>query len=211
MDYLHLLATLRRYLPPPQFLLTTALPAGEWALQHLDLAQASQYLDLINVMTYDFSGPWVDRVGHHAQLRAPPRPHNDAARISGESAVQYLRSHGVPPSKIMFGVPTYGRSFLGAKKVGDKYKGSGGDEGTYDYRDLPLAGSQETTDEQTGSAYCVGKEGGFITYDNPRTIAMKGQFVKQNGLAGLFYWTGTSDSKDEKRSLVLGGYLAMHS
>ncbi|KAF1812394.1 glycoside hydrolase [Eremomyces bilateralis CBS 781.70] len=210
INYLHLLAALRRYLPAPQFMLTSALPAGQWALQHIDLAQAAQYLDLINVMTYDYSGPWVDRTGHHAQLCSPSRPHNDAAKISGQSAVQYLRSRGVPVSKILFGVPTYGRSFLGAKKVGDRYKGCGGNEGTHDYRDLPLQGSQESTDNQTGSAYCVGKEG-FVSYDNPQTVAMKGQFVKQNGLAGLFYWTGTADSRDDKRSLVLGGYLAMHS
>jgi GH18 family chitinase len=36
-DYVALLAILRQYLPGPRYTLSTALPAGEWALQHINL------------------------------------------------------------------------------------------------------------------------------------------------------------------------------
>ena len=76
-------------------------------------------------MAYDFAGPWTETAGHHAQLYAPKRPHNEASRNSGSGAVAYARRMGVPAEKIVLGVPCYGRSFLGARKAGDGFRGGG--------------------------------------------------------------------------------------
>ncbi|KAF2636337.1 chitinase 1 precursor [Massarina eburnea CBS 473.64] len=211
-DYVQLLATLRHHLPAPQYTLTTALPAGQWALQHINLSHASHYLDLINLMSYDFSGPWVKKCGHHAQLFSPKSPHSPEAAISCHSAVSYMVRQGVPPHKIVMGVPAYGRSFTGSKGVGHSYSGSAGEEGTFEYRDLPRPGAKEYIDDQIGAAYCVGGDGGFVTYDTPRTVHMKANYVRQNGLGGLFYWTGTGDASahtQRDRSLVYNGFLGL--
>jgi len=208
-DYIHLLARLRHYLHQTRYTLPSALPAGQWALQHINLSQAAHYLDLINLMTYDFSGPWVDKCGHHAQLFTPSRPHNDAATTSCQTAVSYLTAQGVPPQKILLGVPCYGRSFLSASNIGHPYSGSAGEEGTFEYRDLPRPGAREHFDEHCGAAYCVGGDGGFVTYDSPRSVRMKAGFVREVGLAGLFYWTGTGD-KVGGDSLVETGFAALH-
>lgn len=208
-DYVALLAELRRHLPGPQYLLTSALPAGEWALRNLNLSAAASYLDFINVMTYDFAGPWVPQAGHHAQLFTPKNPHNEAATISGESAIRYFLKNGVAAHKLILGVPAYGRSFLGSNGVGASYSGHAGDEGTFDYRDLPRPGAKEFTDYATGAAYCVGGDGGFVTYDNVETVQMKGKFVRNNRLGGLFYWTATGDAPGP-RSLVVTGYNTLH-
>lgn len=211
-DYVALLATLRQYLPAPQYTLSSALPAGQWALQHINLAHASHYLDLVNLMSYDFSGPWVKKCGHQAQLFTPQIPHSAEAAISCHSAVSYMVRQGVPPNKILMGVPAYGRSFTGTRGVGHSFSGQAGEEGTFEYRDLPRPGSQEFIDESVGAAYCVGDDGGFITYDTPQTVQMKARYVRQNGLAGLFYWTGTGDASahDQKdRSLVWNGFLGL--
>lgn len=84
-------------------LLTSALPAGEWALKNIDLSKASQYLDYINLMTYDFSGPWSNLAGHHAQLYTPTRIYQDAACLSCSSAVAYVLSKNVPAGKVILG------------------------------------------------------------------------------------------------------------
>ncbi|KAF2836276.1 glycoside hydrolase family 18 protein [Patellaria atrata CBS 101060] len=209
-DYVKLLNELRMYLPRPHFVLTSALPGTEWALQYINLAEASNQLDLLNLMAYDFVGPWVDTCGHHAQLSTPKEPHNHAATISCHSGVAILLSKGVPKHKILLGIPVYGRSFLGTKGVGHAFKDQGGNEGTFDYRELPLPSTQEEVDEEVGAAYCVTKEGEFVTYDNPKTVSMKACFVKENELAGLFYWTGTGDGAGS-RSLVYNGYVGLHS
>ena len=161
-------------------------------------------------MTYDFCGPWTQLSGHQSQLQAPHRPAADFARLSCVSAVAYLTAQGVPAASIVLGVPVYGRSFLGAGKIGQAYAGSAGDEGTFDYRDLPQPGASEHVDPDCGAAYCVGGDGGFVTYDNPETVARKARFAREKHLAGLFYWTGTGDAAGP-RSLVETGYARLHN
>ncbi len=204
-----MLAALRDELPAPKYLLTSALPAGAWALKDIDLGKASRYLDLINLMTYDFSGPWTDVCGHHAQLYSPKNPHNDAARTSGDSAVSYFISKGVPSEKILLGIPAYGRSFLGANGVGSRYSGHGGEEGTFEYRDLPRPDAVVHYDEEVTAVCCVGGDGGFVTYDDHNTVRVKADYARQRTLGGLFYWTGTGDSNDT-RGLVEAGFRSLH-
>ncbi|KAL9602181.1 MAG: hypothetical protein Q9219_002045 [cf. Caloplaca sp. 3 TL-2023] len=207
-DYVTLMATLRQYLPAPRYLLTSALPAGTWALQHIDLNKATSNMDYVNIMAYDFSGPWCGMTGHQAQLYAPPQCPADM-KTSGQSAVQYMRSKGVPAHKICLGIPVYGRSFLEANNINQRFQKSGGQDGTFEYHQLPRPGTQEQVDRQAAGAYCVGGDGGFVTYDSPDTVAMKAQFARQQNLAGLFYWTGPGDQKGP-RSLVAAGFKALH-
>lgn len=121
-----------------------------------------------------------------------------------------MTSRGVPARKLLLGIPAYGRSFLGAKKLGEKFAGQGGEEGVFEYRDLPRPGTKELIDIKLVAAYCVGGDGGFITYDNPQTVHLKAGFAKQSGLGGLFFWTGTGDAQGP-RSLVEAGYKGLHS
>ena len=208
-NYVQMLGLLRQTLPSPQYLLTAALPAGTWALKNIDLRRASANVDLINLMAYDFSGPWTKLCGFQSQLYSPTNPYNDDAKTCGDSAVTYLISNGVPSQKILLGIPAYGRSFLGATCVGAQYNGAGGDEGTFEFKDLPRPGAIVCYDNKVGAVFCVGGDGGFVTYDDPVTVRTKAEYAKQRGLAGLFYWTGTGDSNDAQ-SLVEAGYHTLH-
>lgn len=200
-DYVRLLARLREVLPAPRYVLTTALPAGQWALRNIDLAAAQKYLDMINLMTYDFAGPWESETGHQAQLYG--------SGVSGDSAVSYVVGQGVSPRKIILGVPVYGRSFLGSNGPGQRYTGNGGEDGVFDYRDLPRPGTQEYHDKNIAASFCVGADGGFVTYDTPETVKQKAEFVTSSKLGGLFYWHVCSDARGP-RSLVETGYNTLH-
>ncbi|KAI2789054.1 Endochitinase B [Penicillium oxalicum] len=200
-DYVRLLATLREALPAPRYVLASCLPAGQWALQHIDLAAAHKYLDLLNLMAYDFSGPWNPQTGHQAQLFGSP--------ISGSAAVDYVLSQGVPSRKVILGVPVYGRSFLGSDGPGQRYTGAGGEDGVFDYSELPRSGSTEYYDKAAGAASCVGPDGGFVTYDIPATVQQKAEFVTSSKLGGLFYWHICSDARGP-RSLIETGYNTLH-
>ncbi|KAH8700682.1 glycoside hydrolase [Talaromyces proteolyticus] len=209
LDYIYLLAQLRTVLPAPQYVLTSALPAGEWALKHINLAVAQQYVDVFMVMCYDFSGPWVDRTGHQAQLYTPTKPHNDAASTSCQSAVLYFMSQGVHAKKLLLGVPAYGRSFVGAEHVDQPYSASGGEDGVFDYSELPRPGAKEVVDDTVGAAYCVSSDDGFVSYDNTRTVEQKAKFVTSLGLGGLFYWHIAGDKRGAD-SLLETGYNTLH-
>ncbi|KAJ5139480.1 Glycoside hydrolase superfamily [Penicillium atrosanguineum] len=200
-DYVRLLAKLREALPAPQYVVATCLPAGLWALRNIDLSAAQKYLDMINLMAYDFAGPWGSETGHQAQLYGTP--------TSGYSAVDYVLTQGVSPRKVILGVPVYGRSFLGSTGPGQRYTGTGGEDGVFDYSDLPRPGAQEMHDPQVGAAACVGADGGFVTYDIPATVKQKAEFVTSSKLGGLFYWHICSDARGP-RSLIETGYNTLH-
>jgi len=206
-DYVQLLAVLRTVFPAARYLLTSALPAGQWALQHINLSQAATHLDYINLMAYDFSGTWTSRSGHHSQLYSP----QGSETPCGHTGIDYMLQQGVPPSKLLLGIPAYGRSFLGANSPGQPYHSVGGEEGTFEYRDLPRPGTVEQVDPHACAAFCVGGDGGFVTYDNPATVLQKAGYVKARGLGGLFYWTATGDAGEDERSLVYNGYMGMYS
>ncbi|RPB19669.1 hypothetical protein L211DRAFT_591992 [Terfezia boudieri ATCC MYA-4762] len=210
--YIQLLQDLRQYLPAPQYILTSALPAGEWALCNIDLFAASQLLDFINIMAYDFSGPWTPQSGHQAQLFSPQAPHNDHAIHSGHGTITYLLSKHVPKKKILLGIPVYGRSFLGINHIGQYPCGAGGEDGVFLYKDLPRPdASPEIVDRVVGAAYSVGGDGGFVTYDNPDTVKMKANYVREMGLGGIFFWTGAADVRSGNRSLIETSYVTLHT
>lgn len=160
-------------------------------------------------MAYDFYGSWTKVSGHHSQLQSPNYPRDREMIPSGRSAVSYLLERKFPANKIMLGIPVYGRSFLGTTCAGQHYSGCAGEEGTFEYSDLPRPGAEEHVDEQLGAAYCVGDDGGFVSYDTPETVQIKANFAKEQGLAGLFYWTATADVSGTK-SLIETGYNTLH-
>lgn len=100
----------------------------------------------------------------------------------GAAAVTQLISGGFPTKKILLGIPMFGRSFLGAKGPRQTFIGSGGDDGTFDYNQLPRAGCVEVTDKRRISAQSIGGDGGFVTYDNPQSVRDKAEFCTQKGL-----------------------------
>lgn len=209
-DYVHLLSQVRAFLPSPRYFVSSALPAGEWALKHINLAAAQQSVDLFLVMCYDFSGPWLDRTGHQSQLYTPLHPYSDAASTSCQSAVAYFLSQNVLSNKLLLGIPVYGRSFTGAHNVNQPYSGADGDDGVFDYSELPRPGAKEVVDETAGAAYCVGgADGGFVSYDTPQTVEYKAKFVASMRLGGLFYWHIAADKRGAN-SLLETGYNTLH-
>jgi len=115
-------------------------------LNHLHLAGLASVLDHINLMAYDFTGPWTDVCGHHAQLRSPalptrhlfkktPPPPPAALRTSCDTGVEYLLQGGLSPRQVVLGVPVYARYFPGAEGTGQGFNKDA--VGEMDYCDVP--------------------------------------------------------------------------
>jgi chitinase len=165
-------------MPEDRYILSAALPATSAVLQFIDFRRAADYLDYVNLMAFDFFGTWTSRSGHHSQLYAMNKD-----ETSGSSGVSHLMSHGFPAKKILLGIPTYGRSFLGAAGPGHRFKGGGGSAGMFEYGQLPRPKCKEAVDKRHVSAQCIGADGGFVSYDNPDTVKVKAKYCKQKGLA----------------------------
>ncbi|KAI5306785.1 hypothetical protein KEM55_008506 [Ascosphaera atra] len=199
---------MREAFPAGRYTLTTALSAGTWVLRNIKLSKVARTLDFINLMAYDFSGPWCPASGHQAQLFTPPNPHDENASLSCQSALQYMHSVGVPLKKILLGVPVYGRAFPGTNGIGQK-PAEGVEHQEIDYCDLPPPDCEEHEDDSVGAGYCVDESGaGFISYDTPRVVQQKARYARTRDLGGLFYWHAAADGSGP-RCLVTTGYLAL--
>lgn len=194
------------------FILTAALPAHKYCLQNLDLPTVSGLLDYVNLMAYDFAGNWTEVAGHHAQLEFEdpgielPHPH---LRVCGSAGVEYTVTNGFPSHKVLLGVPIYARHFVGAYQPGHEYSAAK----EVDYCDLPDQWIHDANvDEFLGVASYVDLQGGlgFVSFDVPRTVEVKAEFVRDNSLGGLFYWAATGD-KGGALSLVSAGYEKLAS
>ncbi|MCJ1242969.1 hypothetical protein MMC30_000165 [Trapelia coarctata] len=215
-SYLSLLSTTRQHLPSPNYILTSALPAASWALRHINLPAAALHLTFFNLMAYDFYGPWSPTSGHHAQLYSPP---TFPASPSVSTAISYILAltPPIPPSKILLGIPCFGRAFPGAAGPNELFLeptqigGSTVDDRVFEYCELPLTGTTEHVDESVVGAWCLdtGAGNGWISYENAATLRTKAAFVRGYGLGGLFYWAGTGDVRGS-RSLVEVGYESLH-
>ncbi|KAH6976085.1 glycoside hydrolase superfamily [Ilyonectria sp. MPI-CAGE-AT-0026] len=211
-DYLKFLQEIRQALPSPQFLLTSALPVGEYCLKHIDLPAVAEELNFLNLMSYDFAGEWTDVSGHHAQLLPPSQNLDEvypALRSSAHGGVDYLLAHGFPSRKIALGIPVYARYFAQARGPGHPFEASG----EMDYCDLPERWVQEAHIEDVkATASFVDDEGdkGFVSFDVPSTVQMKARYAKSMGLGGLFYWTGAGD-RTEGESLVASGWRELQN
>ena len=59
----------------------------------------------------------------------------------------------------------------------------------------PRNGYQLYTDKAANADYLVNNNiGSFISVETPRTVALKTQYAKDNGLAGIFFWMAEQDN-----------------
>jgi chitinase len=182
-------------------------------------------LSWVNLMTYDLHGPWGDAVTDFlAPLRADPRdPEYEASNSASANAAVMVSKFGVPASKILLGIPFYGRGYAGVRVrshgLYQPYKGadkSGGDGvGSFYYCDLRAhyVGRHgyyvHGPDPYSGEVWLFkpGKKGGqFISFDNPSTIAAKSKLIRSMHLGGAMIWDIAFDTADPRTSLTSALY-----
>lgn len=145
--------------------------------------------------SYDFEGSWSSRTGHQSNLYG--------GAPSTDQAIHDILSQGVPPSKLLLGLPMYGRAFCNTAGIGHSFHGVGEanqtngswEAGVWDYKALPLEGSKEYFDCKSGAAYCYDeKRKLLVSYDSPESVSQKVEYVKSKGLGGVFFWELSGDN-----------------
>jgi chitinase len=192
------------------YLLTIAAPAATENYSNIELHKVGEMLDFLNVETYDYHGAWEPTVNFGAPLfdsrQDPGRSENSYIEYTVES---YLDA-GVPPRKIVLGVPFYG---YGWTRVADERHGLFQDSATPapsptgDPLATPgvatfatvehLAGFTRYFDAETLAPWLYSSESGtFWTYDDPISVAIKMFYVNRRvpgGLGGAFFWAFKDD------------------
>lgn len=182
-----------------RLLLSAAVSAGKVALDSgYDIAQIAQHLDFINLMTYDFHGVWRQVTGHHSPLFRGQEDTKSDRFSNVDYAVGYILRLGAPASKLVMGIPTFGKSFTLASsenRVGAPISGPGlpgrftKEEGTLAYYEICdfLRGAevQRIPGQQVPFAT---KGNQWVGYDDPESVKNKVKYLKNKHLAGAMVW-----------------------
>jgi chitinase len=201
-NFTALLAEFRRQLDleRPGLLLTIAAGAGIDKIRVTNPGQYHQYLDYINVMTYDFHGTWDPQTNHHSPLYGSPADPStgDQRAYNTHDALQGFITRGVPASKLNLGIGFYGRGWTNVPNQNNGlYRSGTAAAGTYeagneDYKVLKNLNHPSFTDA-TARAHWTFNGTTFWSYDNPALILEKMQYVKNQGLGGAFFWEFSGD------------------
>ncbi|KAI1763714.1 glycoside hydrolase family 18 protein [Hypoxylon sp. FL1150] len=192
------------------FLLTAAVPAGPTNYNKLHLSDMATLLDSFNLMAYDYAGSWDTTSGHQANLY-PSTENPVSTPFSTDVAVSAYIAAGVPASKIVMGIPLYGRSFEATSGLGQTYTGVGAgswEAGVWDYKVLPKSGATEIYDDAAGASYSYDSSAQeLISYDNVAMVQRKITYLQGKGLGGSMFWEASGDRNDTG-SLIAASYNA---
>lgn len=178
------------------YLLTIAAGADQYYVDGTEMDQVQQYLDFVQLMTYDMRGGFQILSGHHTNLYTPP---GDLFRISTDASVNLFLRAGVPKEKIVIGAAFYSRVW---NSVPDRNQGlhqMAGSTGGYGPAYTELAadyinknGYIRYWDEEACAPYLFNGSS-FISYDDEESIRCKCEYVKAKGLAGIMFWEYSCD------------------
>lgn len=190
----------------PHFELTIASPAGTEHYERMHLNQMCHYLDFVNLMAYDFAGSWDSCAGHQANLYAS-QENPSSTPFSTAKAVQAYVDRGVPPNKIVLGLPLYGRAFQNTGGPGKPFQGVGEgswEQGTWDYKALPRPGSDVRYEQNIGASYCYdASTATMVSYDTPQVALQKTDYIRQHRLGGAMWWESSGDKTGDESLINL--------
>ncbi|KAJ8128780.1 hypothetical protein O1611_g4852 [Lasiodiplodia mahajangana] len=178
------------------YLITFTAPTSYWYLRHFDLKNMMDYVDWVNLMSYDLHGIWdsSNPIGSHVLA------HTNLTEI--DLALDLFWRVGVEPSAIVLGLGAYGRSFhlesASCWKPGCRFHGPGaagpctGTPGILSYREITqireTTGATAFLDTNAAARYLIYGDGSWISFDDPGTFKQKINFANSKGLSGLMVW-----------------------
>lgn len=154
--------------------------------RYIDFKAILPSVDFVNIMAYDMaSAP-----KHHSALY----PSGHSGDITSDGAVTAHLKAGVPPSKLVMGMPFYGR----------------GGDGYPSFQDYNKVGNTDTQytekwDEVAQVPYLADKNDTLVFgFENPRSLAIKCRYILDKDLLGGMYWdySGDNEQGDLRRTVA---------
>ena len=180
---------------PYPSLLTVSI-VGPQNYQILQLKDMDPYVDLWNLMAYDYAGSWDTITGHQANLY-PSTSNPESTPNPPQAALTYYKSQGIVSSKIALGMPLYGRAFDNTTGMGQPYSGVGSgswENGVWDFKVLRQAGATVIVEQVAGGSYSEETANEIvISYDNLQMTGIKTNYIINQKLAGSMWWEASGD------------------
>ncbi|MFB6456341.1 glycosyl hydrolase family 18 protein [Chitinophaga sp. Hz27] len=216
----------------PNKLITACFSAAPAKLTGFDWPRLNNSMNYFDMMTYDYNGGWSNKAGHNAPLYDYPGA--EYANFSLNATTTQLRNLGVNLSKVNLGAPFYGRGVItsgnadlnvATVKRAETVQPDGPIQTSADYTNW----AKDVWDGTPNYSYILQQTGAgsgwtdhwdsiaqvpymtkgsyFLSYDNPRSIGAKAQYIKDNGLAGVIIWQVYGDMLNMTSSTTAKGKL----
>jgi chitinase len=183
-------------LPGERKLLTIAAGADLYYVKCTDLPALSEILDHICLMTYDLKCGFHALAGHHTALYSNI---GDVFRNSCDQALTLFHEAGVPKEKLLMGCAFYSRKWVeiadrnhGLLQICKYGGGYGPDYGELSTEYVNKKGFVRYWDDEAKAPYLFDGST-FLSYDDPESLKLKAEYVKEHGYAGCFYWEHKCD------------------
>lgn len=175
-----LMQDLRKALGKKMLLTCATVANGDY----IDFANCIKYIDFVNVMSYDMDNP----PKHHSALY----PSDISGWMTTSQAVKAHLKKGVPASKLVMGMPFYGR---GARQYSLWSKN----------QNIKIDAHKKWSEASQVPYLANDSDSLVFGYENPRSIAIKCQYVIDHHLRGAMYWEyGEDDTQlDLARTVAL--------
>lgn len=179
-------------------LLSVAAGASKEFLDHTEMGEVQKYLDSVNLMAYDYYEPDSDTMtGHHAPLYTNP---SDPKKISADQSVREYEKAGVPPAKIVLGVPFYGHVWEQVQDInhGLYQPGKPVPNAFASYGNITATmlnhGYERYWDAAASAPYLYSAEQKiFVSFEDPESLRLKSSYVLGHQLGGIMFWDYSGD------------------
>ncbi len=201
-----------------EYLLSIAAPASVLKTENFQLPELAEILDFINVMAYDYHGPFGGEADGVTNFNAAlymdsrsttPEPYRTYFNVA--ATVDSFVGAGFPREKLNVGLAFYGRGYAGATAGLDGlFSGFAGaaspgtwEAGVFDYTDLDenyigVDGFTRYWSEEAKVPWLYNPDSDvFISYDDTMSIGYKARFIQDMGLGGAMCWELSGD-RDQK-------------
>lgn len=220
-NFVLLLSDMRAYFDEkkPDWGISFTAPTSYWYLRWFPIDQMYQYVNWINLMSYDLHGSWDSP---ETWIGSFVYAHTNLTEI--DQALNLFWRNGVPANKINLGIGFYGRSYtlsdVSCDVPGCAFARAGtagtctGEGGVLSYAEIESMkkyyGFTPKFDKETAVKYFTYNTDQWVSYDDDETLQMKVDFAQEKGLLGLMIWAIDLDTKqhDALRAL-LGGKLGI--
>ena len=141
------------------------------------------------------------QTGHHANLY--PSEKEKFTGNSGQEAIDRFMKIGVPANKLVMGIPFYGRQWGKVSLSNDGLYQNAMSPGIivpyWDIVEKIKSGNyKKGYDDSAKASYLwSATDSIFISWETPKDVELKVEYVKQNGLGGAMFWEYSLDKDQE--------------
>ncbi|KAI3380099.1 hypothetical protein SNEBB_010671 [Seison nebaliae] len=180
-----------------KLLLTVAVGCRKIDIERgYEIKELAKYIDYFNLMSYDLRGGFDSSAGHHSALYAGNHEHGNDRTYNIDWVIKHFTTNGAPNKKLVFGLPTYAKSFRCTTSTSHCEFGESAKFGTWvTYGQIcnMISNGWKKIWHTEMAVPSISRGNEIVGYDDLNSFDLKLKYVKYHNLAGVMVWSIAQD------------------